>query len=99
MALRKWKDPKNRLSFPHRSALAERLAKKIERDTGIACDPNTFARIYAGYLMRSEGTWCWSMYTKDSRIQIGSAEPASECVKSKYKLVMSGTEVFAECKD
>ena len=96
MALRKWKDPKNRLSFPHRSALAERLAKKIERDTGIACDPNTFARIYAGHNQREEGGWCWTMRLAESLFEIGSSDPASECVKKKYKLTESHSEIYAE---
>ena len=45
------------LSGQHYSKLAERLAKKIYKELGIECDPNTFRRTYAGYWQRSQGTW------------------------------------------
>ena len=99
MALRKWRDPKNRLSHPHRSALAERLAKKIEQDTGLKCDPNTFARTYAGRWQREEDAWCWTMRLAESLFEIGSSDPASECVKQKYKLIVSQSEIYAELKE
>lgn len=99
MRIGKWRDPKNRLSYPHRSALAERLAKKIEQDTGLKCDPNTFVRTYAGRWQREEGAWCWTMRLTESSYEIGSSDPASECVKQKYKLIESQSEIHAELKE
>lgn len=69
--------------------LRERLAKKIEKDTGIACDPETFRRTYAGYWQRSLGAFVWTMQIKGDFEELGSTYPASECVKSKYKLTLS----------
>ncbi len=96
MAWHRYRTPK--LSRPHYSALAERLAKKIERDTGLVCDPSTFTRSYAGYWQKSSGAWLWSMQVKDIPHEIGSCDPASECVKSKYhlELLNSGDEIVAE---
>ena len=78
--------------------LRERLAKKIERDTGIACCPDTFRITYAGYWQKSVGAWVWAMRIKDLPEELGSIYPASECVKSKYKLVLSYNplEIFPE---
>ena len=81
-----------------RPTLRERLAKKIEKDTGIICDPETFRRTYAGYWQKALGAWVWAMRIKGSPKELGSVFSASECVKSKYKLVLSydPIEVFPE---
>ena len=74
------------LSREHSSPLAIRLAKKIKRDLNIECDPETFRRTYAGYWQKGLGAYLWTMRTKSTFIDVGSGEPASECVKSKYIL-------------
>lgn len=81
-----------------RPTVRERLVKKIERDTGIICDPDTFRRTYTGYWQKSLGAIVWAMRIKDSPKEIGSIFPASECVKSKYKLELSydTLEIFPE---
>ena len=77
-----------KLSRPHASALAERLAEKIEKDLGLVCDPSTFCRTYAGSWQRARGAVVWTMKLKNSPLDIGSGEPASECVKNKYRLCL-----------
>ncbi len=59
MAWHRYREPK--LSREHHSVLAEKLAKKIEKDIGLVCDPTTFRRTYAGYWQRSNGAWLWTM--------------------------------------
>ena len=84
-----------------RPTLSEKLAKKIERDIGIICDPETFRRTYAGYWQKSLGAFVWAMRIKGSPKELGSGYPASECVKSKYKLTLScdGLEIYPELAD
>lgn len=62
------------------SFLAVKLAKKIQKDCGIMCYPAKFERTYAGKNMKAAGAFVWTIGN------IGSTEPASELVKSKYKL-------------
>lgn len=87
-----------RLSREHYSPLADKLAKKIERELGLTCDPATFRRTYAGYWQKSNGAWLWTMRVMNGAYEIGSSNPASECIKKKYRLVMleSGDEICAE---
>ena len=64
---------------------SERLARKIERELGIKCDPCTFQRTYAGYWMRTQGAFSWIMNTTRGGT-IGSMYTASELVKPYVKL-------------
>lgn len=67
--------------------LAIRLAKKIERDCDIRCDPETFERTYAGKNQKAAGSFVWTMFLSDGQSWfIGSVEMASELVKNKYYL-------------
>ena len=63
------------------SKLAERLAKKIEKELGIKCRPETFRRAYAGYWMKLQGAFAWEMDCIGGGV-IGSMSPASELVKT-----------------
>lgn len=68
------------------SKLSENLARKIESDTGIICNPDTFARTYAGRNQKANGAIVWEMVSKNGARIIGSSWPATECVKKKYVL-------------
>ena len=68
------------------SKLAMRLAKKIETELGIRCNPETFHRTYAGCNQRASGAWVWIMNEENDVRDVGSCWPASECVKQKYAL-------------
>lgn len=78
-----------KISYPHRSTLGEQLAKKIEKDTGLVCDPETFRRTYAGYWQKSNGAYVWAMRIMGSPFEIGSGDPATECVKKTCRLCIS----------
>lgn len=73
-----------------------KLAEKIKRDLGIDCDPETFERKYAGKNQKAMGSWVWTMM--DNIWLIGSAEPASKLIKSKYYLSIDEKtgEIFGE---
>lgn len=68
------------------SKLAERLAVKIYKDTGLEVDPSTLSRTRAGRNLKSQGAWVWQILDKNSHKYIGGCEAVSEMVKSKYKL-------------
>ena len=74
------------------SKLIDRLCVKIKDELGIECDPTTFKRTRAGYWQRASGAWSWFIQTKNSRIDIGSSEPVTECVKKKWELCRSGED-------
>ena len=71
------------------SSIAERLAAKIERELGLKCDPATFRRTYAGRWQKASGTWVWSISVVETHNDIGSCDPASECVKTIYQLTIT----------
>lgn len=98
MAWHRYTVPK--LSREHSSLLAVRLAKKIKKELDIDCDPDTFRRTYVGYWQKSLGAWLWTMKVKGTGFEIGSCDPASECVKSKYHLSIceGGEEICAELR-
>lgn len=79
----------NKLSQPHRSGLGDRLAKKIEKDTGLICDPETFRRTYAGRWQKANGAYVWAIKIKGTPFEIGSGDSATDCVNKKYKLCIS----------
>ena len=80
----RYRGPK--LSSPHSSALSIKLAKKIEKDTGIPCDPSTFLRTYAGYWQKRSGGFLWVMQRTDRAGEIGGYDSATDCASNKYKL-------------
>ena len=73
-----------------------KLAEKIKRDLGIDCDTETFERTYAGKNQKAIGAWVWTMMS-GIRL-IGSVEPASKLIKSKYYLSIyeKTGEIFGE---
>ena len=83
------------------SDLAIRLAKKIEDELGIKCDPSTFRRTYAGYWQKASGAWVWAIRVSGTSFEIGSGDTATMCVDKKYKLYLvedrfGGQEITAE---
>ena len=68
------------------SKIAIRLAKKIERDCNISCNPETFERTYAGRNQKLAGAFVWRMQLINGIHWIGSVDPASEIIKQKYYL-------------
>ncbi len=95
--MRWWKYKTPKISMPHSSTLSQRLAKKIEKDLGMQCDPSTFTRTYAGSWQKSAGAWLWTMQIKGTPFDVGSCEPASECVKAKNKLsILGNNEICTE---
>ena len=68
------------------SKIAIRLAKKIERDCDMSCNPETFERTYAGRHQKAMGSIVWRMQLNDGIHWVGSIEPASEIIKQKYYL-------------
>ena len=96
MSWHRYREPK--VSRPHSSKLAERLAKKIKEQLDIECDPTTFRRTYAGYWQKSNGAFVWTMYRKDMPFDIGSCDPASICVRKDYRLTITDdcSEICAE---
>jgi len=79
------------------SRLSERLAKKIERELHIQCDPATFRRTYAGRNQKAAGAFLWEMNGVHGGT-LGSISPASECVKSTVRLDFDAREgeIFPE---
>lgn len=71
------------------SVLAIRLAKKIEAELGIKCDPSTFRRTYAGYWQKASGAWVWAIRVSGTPFEIGSGDTATMCVNKKYKLCLT----------
>lgn len=64
----------------------EKLAKRIERDTGLKLIK--FRRTYAGFHQRSAGNWVWAAYDADNEANdIGSTETATELLRSKKPLI------------
>ena len=64
----------------------ERLAKRIEKDTGYKLIK--FRRTYAGHWQKSGGNWVWGAYDAENEANdIGSCETATELLKSKKPLV------------
>ncbi len=70
----------------------ERLARKIEKDTGIRCDAVTFKRTYRGYWGRRQGAFSWTMQTVSSADfhtkTVCSINTVNEILKSKNPLVI-----------
>lgn len=79
------------------SELSKRLAKKIEMELNILCDPDTFRRSYAGFWMKTQGAFVWEMDGVHGGT-IGSMYPASELVKKSVKLIydQKESEIFPE---
>ena len=78
------------------SKLSEKLARKIEKEIGIRCNPDTFVRTYAGKWQRLAGAFVWEMVCEGGRID--SISPASDCVRSDVWLDFDPKEgeVFPE---
>lgn len=73
------------------SKLAEKLARKIDKEIGIKCNPETFRRTYAGYWMKTQGAFVWEMESVEGGT-IGSMYPASELVKASVHLTYDEQE-------
>lgn len=71
------------------SDLAIRLAKKIEAELCIKCDPSTFRRTYAGFWQKASGAWVWAIRVSGTPFEIGSGDTATMCVNKKYKLYLT----------
>ena len=69
------------------------LKKRLLVDLGL--DADNFKRLYPGYWQRSEGAWTWCCRAYEGRIEIGSSDPAKDCLKAE-RLVISGENIYAE---
>lgn len=89
---------KYKLSRGHVSELSKRLARKIQKDTGLICDFTSFRRTYAGYSQKSLGAFVWTMLIKGTPFEIGSGDTATYCLKKTNRLVLTddGSEIVAE---
>ena len=74
-----------------KSKLADRLAKKIEKEFGVKCRPETFRRTYAGYWMKLQGAFVWEMDCIGGGV-VGSMYPASELAKGSVELEIDEKE-------
>lgn len=82
--------------YKRKKTLAERLADKIEKETGLLCEPKTFRRTYAGHWQKAAGAFVWTIMVAGSNKEIGSRDTATICVKKNYILTLKNGEIVAE---
>ena len=67
------------------SKLVLRLVKKIEKDLGIQCNPDSFVRTRVGCNMKEAGAFVWTLRDCNG-VKLGSCDTVTECVRSDRKL-------------
>ncbi|MDO5835660.1 MAG: hypothetical protein Q4P17_04055 [Methanobacterium sp.] len=65
----------------------QRLKKKLKKELNIEIDETSFKRTYAGFHMKQNGDWVWSVNTTgDSPKLIGSGIPVRDLIRKQYLL-------------
>lgn len=72
----------------------EKLSVLIKEKFDIDVNPNSFQRVYSGYLQRSQGAFSWFMKRNDSNTDIGSCYSVTEILKNKNKLSLYNGEYW-----
>lgn len=73
--------------MPSKQVMA--LTQRIKDEFGIAIDPNTFRRTYAGHWLRAGGAFTWTINTINGLGCVGGFEPIKKYVTKKNKLSIS----------